>query len=110
VQRFDLVQEKLFEKEPIKPILDRVTQTLQSGHRLWIVGGLPSLKQGEIPAPLPPPPDGPLQEPPHLEAWAKQVSYLVQSHATKGNLVPVELNQPVNLYENYAVFVVEGWR
>jgi uncharacterized membrane protein len=109
VQRFDLFRDKLFETEPIKPVLDRVSQTLRSGRRVWIVGELAYLKKGESPGEIPPAPTGPLQEAPWLAVWSRQAAHLIQSHATRTEIVPVPADQPVNRFEQLGLMVVEGW-
>ena len=50
IQRFDLLKERMAEKEPIRPLLEKMVKTLATGHRLWIVGRLPPLRPNENPA------------------------------------------------------------
>ncbi|HEX4999473.1 MAG TPA: hypothetical protein VFY29_14690 [Terriglobia bacterium] len=110
VQRFDLFREKLFDPQPIQPVLDRVAKTLQGGHRVWIVGGLQFPKPGEQPGTAPPPPVGPLAQEPYLTVWSRQAGYFIQSHVTKAEVVQLPDAGPVSGYENLGVIMVEGWR
>ena len=41
VQRYDLLKAKMQTKDPIAPVIDRITSTLQSGNRVWLVGNIP---------------------------------------------------------------------
>src|SRR6266545_227325 len=38
LQRYDLFKAKMQTKDPIAPVIDRITSTLQSGNRVWFVG------------------------------------------------------------------------
>ena len=41
LQRVDLLKAKMQTKDPIAPVIDRITSTLQSGNRVWLVGSIP---------------------------------------------------------------------
>src|SRR5436190_18703264 len=41
LQRWDLLKAKIQTKDPVAPIIDRITSTLQSGNRVWLVGNIP---------------------------------------------------------------------
>ena len=41
LQRYDLLKAKMQTKDPIAPVIDRITSTLQSGNRVWLVGNIP---------------------------------------------------------------------
>jgi hypothetical protein len=62
VQRYDIFKQRMGEREPIKPLLQKIAQTLHSGHTLWIVGGLRFLLPTERPSMEPPLPQGRLSE------------------------------------------------
>jgi hypothetical protein len=103
------LKEKMAEKEPIAPLLDKMRQTLSTGHRLWLVGGLPPLRPGEDPGQIPPLPQGPLVQEPYLMIWTRQMTaFLLEHHITKYELV-VNPSPDVLPFENVPLFVVEGW-
>ena len=41
LQRWDLFMAQIQTKDPIAPVIDRITSTLQSGNRVWLVGSFP---------------------------------------------------------------------
>lgn len=110
--RYDLLKTKMAEAEPIKPILEQITQTLKSGHQVWILCALPILSFGEKPEYLPPAPNGAYgwYEGPYELYWILQAARLVKIHAQTLVEVPVPVNAPINTYEDYRLFRVDGWR
>jgi hypothetical protein len=58
--RFDLIKQKMLIpnlNEPIRPLLDRIHETLQRGGKVWVVGQPQFPKAGEFAPTLSPPPD-----------------------------------------------------
>lgn len=113
LQRLDLLRKQMASTtNPIEPVLDRIAKTLQSGNRIWLVGGLPVPEKGQRPPQLPPAPHGPWgwNISPYVESWATQAGYFIVSHALRGDLVPSSYEAQVNPYENLQVVVVQGWR
>jgi hypothetical protein len=112
VHRYDAVKQKMLEPEPIRPTLEKIADTLQSGHRVWLVGSLRFLSPGEAPGDLPPPPHGPLgwNEQPYLVLWSSKIAFLIQRRAERISQVIVPVDASVNFYENLPLFVAEGWR
>src|SRR6185436_19112390 len=41
IHRYDLLKSAYQSVQPMEPVLAAIGQTLRSGHRLWLVGGLP---------------------------------------------------------------------
>jgi hypothetical protein len=111
-QPFRAFKEKMTEREPIKPVLDRITRTLRAGNRVWLAGGLPFLRNGERLEAIAPAPDGPAgwAMGPYHYVWLRQAAYLIQSRATRLESVPVPVEGPVNGFENLPLYVSEGWR
>jgi hypothetical protein len=107
----NLIKEKMIQGEATGPELDRIKATLQAGRRVWLVGGLPFLRRGEMPVQLLPAPTGPggWKDAPYIHGWGARVAYLIQSHARTIARVPVHQTGPVNPFENLPLFVVEGW-
>jgi len=110
--RYDLLQEKLAAKAPIKPVLDRVAQTLASGNSLWIVGDLPAPESGEtVPPDLPPAPEGPLgwSDVPYTYVWGRQTESFIAANGGRTETIPLGSNDPVSPHEKASLSVVRGW-
>src|SRR5206468_12125007 len=80
LQRYDLLKAKMQRKDPIAPVIDRITSTLQSGNRVWLVGNLPFTEE-----PLPeirPAPNNPWgwRDPPYSSYWGVQVTQFLSAH------------------------------
>jgi hypothetical protein len=112
IHRYDLLKAAMARPNPIDPVLERMAETLKSGHRLWLVGVLPDPRTVEQPAVLPPAPNAPSGWycGPYLITWAQQASYLLKSHALRAEVRPTGAGRPVNPYENMPVVVVSGWQ
>lgn len=103
---------KMTEREPIRPVLERIGRTLESGHKIWLVNGLPFLPEGQRPEALPPAPHAPVgwSLGAYEWAWVRQAAYFVQTHATRLESIPVPVEGPVNPFENLTLEVIGGWR
>ena len=112
VHRMDEIKEKMAEREPLRPVLQKMAQTLASGHRVWVVGKLWLMRPGERPGYLPPAPQGPTgwYEQPYVDLWLGQAGYFIQCHANRLSRVPVPVDDPVSQYEEEMLLVIEGWR
>ena len=113
IHRYDLLRERMERPDPIGPVLEQAARALQTGHRVWLVGGLPPPDASGAPPSLPPAPQSSFgwQSGPYLEAWGKQAAYALGSHAQRSESVPVSPPQGshVSLYESVPVYVVSGW-
>lgn len=114
--RYDLVREKMMladQTMAIRPVTDRVGETLRSGHKVFVVGNLEAPTAGERPEVLPPAPrekmnlDG-LNE--YQKQWSRFVGGYVQQHAANVTVVPLKKPERVSRYENMSLLVAEGWR
>jgi hypothetical protein len=103
--------ERMKQTKPIQSVLDRIGQTLQAGHRVWLVGGLDFLPPGQQPGDLPPAPNSPYgwSEGAYSQLWSRQTAYFIQTHALKLRHVPLPTNGPVWPYEDMQLLVIEGW-
>lgn len=111
--RVDLVKEAMTRTDdPLAPLLSRIAETLKGGHRVWLVGTLPIIRNGQIPrSPAPPPlPETGWNSVPYLLAWADQAGYFVQTHAKSGDFPNVLPEGLVNPDERVRLEVVYGWR
>ncbi|MCX8073929.1 MAG: hypothetical protein N3C12_16055 [Candidatus Binatia bacterium] len=90
----------------------RIEDTLQSGHRVWLVGDLSAPPPGH-PVPTMPPGPHPVtgwRAGPYLEAWEQEIAVLLREHATGIWAVELPDTQPINRWENLRLTVIEGWR
>jgi hypothetical protein len=128
LQRWDLFMAKMQTKDPIAPVIERITSTLQSGNRVWLVGNFPFDKR-----PLEeirPAPNDPLggSEGRYSFYWGVQVTQFLSAHSQSKVLVmaPSTMsafdysgplygaeklpNNCVNQFENLPVFMMSEWK
>jgi hypothetical protein len=111
IHRYDQLKDQLAANAPIQPVLDKISQTLAAGNRVWIVGQLPLLAPGqEDVAPLPPAPDGPWgwSDLPYIYTWGRETERLLSRTAGHIDRVALPSTQPINFYENIPLYVVTG--
>jgi hypothetical protein len=110
LQRYDLFKAKIQTKDPIAPVIDRITSTLQSGNRVWLVGDMPFSERPlrEI-LPAPNNPWGWFAGP-YQFYWGVQVSQFLSAHCQRSAVVMAPSTNCVNPVENLAVVVVTGWK
>ena len=112
IHRYELLKEQLAATAPIKPVLDRIAQTLAAGNRLWIVGALPAPGPGETEPPdLPLAPDGPQGwfDVPYSYVWGRQAEHFIAAHGGRTEVVPLGFGDSVSAYEKASLAVVTGW-
>ena len=111
-QPYAAFKDKLSEPEPMKPVLDRISDTLRTGHNVWIVGGLPLLRPEEAPGELPPPPHPAVgwNESSYTRVWLRQVSRLLLSKAKGVQQVPLPTRAVVSEFESLPLTRIWGWR
>jgi hypothetical protein len=98
IHRFDLLQVRLAEPDPLRDVLGAVERTLRSGHRVWVAGNV------EIPPP------GAALSALDLQDGSQRFGAFLRDHATQGGRMPVPWNGPVNGYERLELLVFSGWR
>ncbi|MEY2481454.1 MAG: hypothetical protein QOI04_2381 [Verrucomicrobiota bacterium] len=110
IHRYDLVKEKMQQVDPIADVRDALRETLQSGGRVWIVGGA-----------RPPQRDLPLRASPapsvefgwshtiYTSIWSMQIGAFLQEHALEGD-VRISPSAGVNEYENLTLITARGWK
>lgn len=112
--RYDLIKEQLQNTNAIAPVLSQVRATLQSGHRVWIVGKIsaPPVGSGK-PAAMPAAPNGPSGwlDIPYYAAWSEQLGWYLQTHAAKVSFYEIEATNasPVNPLEKMNLNSFSGW-
>lgn len=112
IHRYDLLQAAIKSPNPNKTAMESMMNTLQSGHRVWVVGGIPLLQQGQQPVWLAPSSSTfpGWSEGEYSYAWGTQAAHLLQNTATQGNSISVPLKQKVNVFETVDLLMFQGWK
>ncbi len=110
LQRYDLLKAKMQTTDPIKPVIDRITSTLQSGNRVWVVGNVPFTQK-----PLPEiraAPNNPWgwSEGPYSVHWGVQLTQFLSAHSGHAAVVMAPSTTCVNPFENLRLVAVDGWK
>ncbi|MGD0350234.1 MAG: hypothetical protein ABSB84_07980 [Verrucomicrobiota bacterium] len=111
--RYDLVQEQMKTPNALQPVYDGIAATLQSGHRVWVVGNMQIPEPGTpLPGDLPPPPlkHSGWSDLPYSGRWAAQAAGFLENHSLQFERVDHETNANVNYYESLQLFEASGWR
>jgi hypothetical protein len=112
LQPVDFFKRQMTSSDPIGPVLVQIRSSLESGHRVWLVGGLPFPKDGQDVPSAPPAPHAPWgwDYDKYAVVWSMQAAHFVQEHALNVTQWSRVTETPVSDLENLPVFVVEGWR
>jgi hypothetical protein len=107
VHRYDLMKAKMIETDPLSDVRSAIQQTLQSGQRVWIVGGArpldPSMPQ------LGPAPNPYFGWAGYMSYWSMEIGSFLNQHAASGQVV-IEPMADVNDGENVPLLMAEGWK
>ena len=106
--RYDLMKEKMMEADPIRAVEDRIRETLQSYHSVWIVGGASPPEEG-LPSTLGPAPNPYLGWNGYVAFWSIELGTFLNRHVIDGE-VAVDRAPNVNEDENLPVLIARGWR
>ncbi|MFN8008919.1 MAG: hypothetical protein U0V70_18215 [Terriglobia bacterium] len=112
VDRRDLIKKRMTERDAIRPILEKIAATIQSGHHVWFVGTQSYLSPGPFPRELPPPPDKPVSwlEWPHIQHWMYETACLFQTIPVNITKVDIPVSELVSRYEDLDLLRVETIR
>ena len=112
VHRYDLFREKMLSDHPIDDVLENIRQTLASGNRVWIVGGIKLPPEGRAPRTLQPAPNANVgwDNVAYSDAWLEQLGAFVREHSEHGQSVTLSISQRINPFEDVALMVVDGWQ
>ena len=112
IHRYDLMLAKMTSPHPIDDVLDKVSQTLAAGNRVWLVGGVKTFDPGQAPLILPPAPKDRFgwDSAAFSESWWEQVSAFVREHGEHGQTVSLQSSGPVNQIEDVPLVIVDGWQ
>jgi hypothetical protein len=110
LERYDLLKAKMQTKDPIAPVIDRITSTLQSGNRVWLMGNMQFTE--EPPPEILPAPNNPWGwfDERYSFYWGVQVTQFVSAHCRRGAVVMPPSTNCVNPFENLPVVAVAGWK
>jgi hypothetical protein len=112
--RYDLIKSKMTlpdQNEPVQPLLEKITQTLKSRHRVWIAGEVLFSKPGELVHTLAAAPDEKFgwQEEDYSAMWIGKTTACLQFSSRHMQVIPVPFQSPVNSFENLELRVFDGW-
>jgi hypothetical protein len=110
IHRYDLIKTKMEEADPIADVKSAITKTLQSGNRVWLLGGAqPTEPTGPMSlAPAPDPVFG-WSSQAYTYAWSMQIGAFVQQHVVDGEVV-LAPEKGVSINENIPLVIGRGWR
>ncbi|HTG29549.1 MAG TPA: hypothetical protein VK818_15125, partial [Methylomirabilota bacterium] len=116
VHRIDLVMAEMNQPEAMAPVLRAITNTLTSGHDVWVVGSMPIARSKDAPPGptlLPPrPPEMPTRwwVGSYLYWWNQQVTTLLLDHAQQEKAETIAAPGPVNHFEDVSVVRFTGYK
>jgi hypothetical protein len=110
IHHYDLLKAKMESWDPLGDIRSAITQTLESGNRVWLVGGA-QLAQENAPLLLAPAPDPQFGWESRIYdyAWTSQLGAFLQQHVMEGEIVLSPANG-INSNENIPLLIARGWR
>jgi len=110
IHRYDLLIAKMQTPDALADIRAAISQTLQSGNRVWLVGGAQLTQQGEpfVLGPAPNPQYG-WDSGMYDYSWATLLGAFLQQHVVDGEVVLSPL-PGVNSNENVPLLIARGWR
>ncbi len=110
LHRFDEIKVRMQEEHPMEPLIEQMLKTLQTGHRVWVVGELKVAPTA--PPEIKPAPNGPKGwvEDPYLYVWRMQAGSAIALHALKASALPKLTADRVNPNEDVAIHVFSGWK
>ncbi|HTV43240.1 MAG TPA: hypothetical protein VMF08_21935 [Candidatus Sulfotelmatobacter sp.] len=112
--RFDLVALEMQNTNAIAPVLEKIGQTLQSSHRVWVLsmeGRLSVPGRGMRPPatlPVPPLPDTGWADWPYDRVWAAQVMCFIADHSGQFQELK-SLSNERSIAEEMSLFMAQGW-
>jgi hypothetical protein len=107
IHRYDLMKTKTMETDPLSDVRSAIQQTLQSQHRVWIVGG--AQPPDENMPRLGPAPNPYFGWAGYMNFWSMELGSFLNAHATAGEIA-LEPMAGVNNEENVPLLVASGWR
>ena len=116
VHRVDLVMAEMNQPEAMTPVLHAITNTLTTGHRVWVVGSIPIARWSDAPPGRTPPPPLPSEMPTrwwlgsYLSWWNQQITTLLLDHAQQAKAESIATPEAVSHFENVSVVQFTGYK
>jgi hypothetical protein len=116
VHRMDLVMAEMNQPEAMTPVLRAITNTLTSGHHVWLVGSISIARSQDAPPGPTPLPPRPSEMPTrwwlgsYLYWWNQQVTTFVLDHAEQEKTETIAAPGPVNHFEDVSVVRFTGYK
>jgi hypothetical protein len=113
VHRNDLAFARMNQLEPMVPVLQEITNTLHSGHSVWVVGVWLAGPGGSTSAvrPNPPSPGRPLGWfGTYATYWNAQMTAVLLGHALREQVVEIPVDGPVSHLENLPLIRFSGYK
>ena len=116
VHRVDLVMAEMNQPKAMTPVLHAITNTLTTGHRVWVVGGIPIARWSDAPPGQTPLPPRPSEMPTrwwlgsYLSWWNQQITTLLLDHAQQEKAEAIAAPGPVNHFEDVSVVQFSGYK
>jgi hypothetical protein len=110
IHRYDLLIARMQTPDALANIRTAISETLQSGNRVWLVGGAQLSQEGEpfFIAPAPDPQFG-WDSGMYDYAWATQLGSFLRQHVIDGEVVLSPM-KGVNSNENVPLLIARGWK
>jgi hypothetical protein len=111
--RYDLFREKIKTPNALQPVFDQIAATLQSGHRVWVVGTMTLPKPGLAPASeltVPPLNISGEADSPYAVQWSAQAASFLVRHSLQFQRANQATNRNVSSYENLQLLSASGWQ
>jgi hypothetical protein len=110
IHRYDLIKTKMEEQDALADLKSAIFKTLQSGNRVWLLGGAqPPDESGLLSlSPAPDPVFG-WSSQAYTYAWSMQIGAFVRQHVVHGEVV-ISPQKNVSINENIPLLIARGWR
>jgi hypothetical protein len=110
IHRYDLIKTKMEEQDAIADIRLAISKTLQSGNRVWLVGGAqPSEETGPLLLSPAPDPVFAWSSQAYTYAWSMQIGAFLRRHVVDGEGV-ISPSKNISINENIPLLIARGWR
>jgi len=110
IHRYDLIKAKMEQTDAISDVKSAISKTLQSGNRVWLLGGAqPSEETGPLSLSPAPDPIFGWSSQAYTYAWSMQIGAFVQQHVVDGEVV-LSPAKGVSINENIPLVIGRGWR
>lgn len=110
--RYDLMLAQMQNTNALTPVLEKISATLRTGHRVWIVGlmDMPAPNAGE-PQVLPPPPlpDSGWSDTAYTGSWAARTAFFLSRYGESFQPVSTD-DQQLYFQENLHLLMAQGWK